>query len=118
MYVKLITQAVECEEAYKLALENYTELSKKINNIFGRKSNLCQVDTDQEKSVEEMMTICAKGLKKKQGSMGRHRYKSFIEMAKKKKKISIHRPIQTKQYLEVLVSQFYTFIYLYFFIRI
>ncbi|GMY34238.1 protein FAR1-RELATED SEQUENCE 9-like [Fagus crenata] len=47
-----------------------------------------------------MMTICAKGLKKKQGSKGRRRYKSFIEMAKKKKKISIHRPIQTEQYLE------------------
>ena len=63
MQVKLITKAVECEEANKLALENYIELSKKIDNIFGRKSNLCQVDTDQEKSIEEMMTICAKGLK-------------------------------------------------------
>ncbi|GMY38627.1 protein FAR1-RELATED SEQUENCE 5-like [Fagus crenata] len=46
------------------------------------------------------MTICAKGLKKKQGSKGRRRCKSFIETAKKKKKISIRLPIRTEQYLE------------------
>ncbi|GLT69779.1 hypothetical protein SLA2020_419050 [Shorea laevis] len=30
LYVKLISRAVECEEAYKIALENHAELSKRL----------------------------------------------------------------------------------------
>jgi zinc finger SWIM domain-containing protein 3 len=44
LYVKLIIRAAECEESYKIALENYTELRKKIEDVMRRKSDLCQVD--------------------------------------------------------------------------
>ena len=95
MYVKLITRASACEEAYELALGSYNELSKKIDDILRKKSNPCQVDINQENSSNEMTTISTKGLKKKQGCKGRRRIKSCLEEAKKKKKGSIHQSIQT-----------------------
>ncbi|KAF3946630.1 hypothetical protein CMV_027126 [Castanea mollissima] len=100
MYVKLIARASECEEAYELALGSYNELSKKIDDILRKKSNPCQVDINQENSSDEMTTISAKGLKKKQGCKGRRRIKSCLEKPKKKKKGSIHQPIQTNQCLQ------------------
>ena len=104
MYIKLIAQASECEEVYELALGSYNELSKKIDDILRKKSNPCQVDINQENSLDEMTIISAKGLKKKQGYKGRRRIKSCLEKPKKKKKGSIHQPIQTNQCLQVLVS--------------
>lgn len=44
LYVKLISRAVECEETYKITLENYNDLSKKIEDVVKRKSDICQVD--------------------------------------------------------------------------
>ena len=99
MYIKLIAQASECEELYELALGSYNELSKKIDDILRKKSNPCQVDINQENSLDEMTIISAKGLKKKQGYKGRRQIKSCLEKPKKKKKGSIHQPIQTNQCL-------------------
>ena len=45
-----------------------------------------QVDINLENSLNEMITISAKGLKKKQGCKGRRRIKSCLEKPKKKKK--------------------------------
>jgi zinc finger SWIM domain-containing protein 3 len=44
LYVKLISRAVECEEAYKIALENYNKLIKKIKDVVKRKFDIYQVD--------------------------------------------------------------------------
>ncbi|KAK4608137.1 hypothetical protein RGQ29_001804 [Quercus rubra] len=96
--------ASECEEAYELALGSYNELSKKIDDILRKNSNPCQVDINQENSSNGMITISAKGLKKKQGCKRRRQIKSCLEKPKKKKKGSIHQPIQTNQCLQVLVS--------------
>jgi zinc finger SWIM domain-containing protein 3 len=103
LYVKLISRAAECEEAYKIALENYTELNKKIEDVMRRKSDLCQVDNSQENPLNEDV-ISAKGLKKKQGCKGKRRIKSSIEVAiKKKKSINNHHP-QANQHLQVVTS--------------
>ncbi|XP_062173634.1 protein FAR1-RELATED SEQUENCE 5-like [Alnus glutinosa] len=61
-------RAAECEEAYKIALENYTELSKKIEDVMRRKSDLCQVDNSQENPLNEDV-ISAKGLKTSKKSL-------------------------------------------------
>ena len=87
MYVKLITRANECKEAYELALGSYNELSKKIYDILKKKSNPY---INQENSLDEMTTISAKGLKKNQGCKGRRRIKSCLEKLKNKKKGSIY----------------------------
>jgi hypothetical protein len=109
LYVKLISRAVECEEAYKIALENYNELIKKIKDVVKRKFDIYQVDNSQENSLDEMTTICAKGLKKKQGCKGRRRIKSCTEVAKKKKKIINNHQSQENQYLQVIVHIFMLF---------
>jgi zinc finger SWIM domain-containing protein 3 len=103
LYVKPISRAAECEEAYKIALENYTELNKKIEDVMRRKSDLCQVDNSQENPLNEDV-ISVKGLKKKQGCKGKRRIKSCIEVAiKKKKSINNHHP-QANQHLQVVTS--------------
>ncbi|KAK4544310.1 hypothetical protein RGQ29_033010 [Quercus rubra] len=61
-----------------------------------------EFDINQENSSDEMITISAKGLKKKQGCKGRRRIKSCLEKPKKKKKGSIHQPIQTNQCLQII----------------
>jgi len=49
-------------------LENYTKLSKKIEDVVRKKSNLCKVDNSQEIPLDDKMaTINVKGLKEKQG---------------------------------------------------
>ncbi|XP_059436424.1 protein FAR1-RELATED SEQUENCE 9-like [Corylus avellana] len=101
LYVKLISRAVECEEAYKIVLENYTELSKKIEDVVRRKSDLCEVDNSQENVLDEMATISVKGIKKKKGWKGKRRIKSCIEVAKKKKKSSNNHHPQANQHLQV-----------------
>jgi len=103
LYVKLISRAVECEEGYKIALENYTELSKKIEDVVRRKSDLYQVDHSLENPLDETTNISAIGLKKKQGCKGKRRFKSCIEVAKKKKKNINNHPPQANQYLQVIV---------------
>jgi len=114
MYVKLITRASECEEAYELALGSYNELrKKKFDDILRKKSNPCQVNISQENSSNEMTTISAKGLKKKQGCKGRRRIKSCLEKPKKKKKGSIHQPITNKSVfigtsLTIIIFNIYT----------
>jgi adenylate kinase family enzyme len=103
LYVKLISRAAECEEAYKIALENYTELSKKIEDVMRRKSDLCQVDNSQENPLNEDV-ISAKGLKNKQGCKGKRRIKSCIEVARKKNKsINSYHP-QANKNLQVVTS--------------
>ncbi|XP_059455217.1 protein FAR-RED IMPAIRED RESPONSE 1-like [Corylus avellana] len=99
MYVKLISRAVECEEAYNIALENYAELSKKIEDVMKMKSNLSQVDNFQENPLDEMTTISAKGIKKKQGCKGKRRIKSCTEVTKTKKKSINNHPPQANQYI-------------------
>jgi hypothetical protein len=103
LYVKLISRAVEYEEGYKIALENYTELSKKIEDVVRRKSNLYQVDHSLENPLDETTDISAIGLKKKQGCKGKRRFKSCFEVAKKKKKNINNHPSQANQYLQVIV---------------
>jgi len=92
LYVKLISRAVECEEAYKIALKNYNKLSKKIEDVVKKKSDNCQVDNSQENPLDEMTTICVKGLKKKQGCKGKLRIRSCVEVATKKKKFINNHP--------------------------
>jgi hypothetical protein len=46
-------------------LENYVELSKKIEDVMKTKSNLSKVDNSQENPLDEMTIISAKGKKKR-----------------------------------------------------
>jgi zinc finger SWIM domain-containing protein 3 len=113
MYVKLISRAVECEEAYNIALENYAELSKKIEDVMRMKSDLRQVDNSQENPLDEMAITSAKGIKKKQGCKGRRRIKSCTEVAKKKKKSINNLPPQSNQYIHVIILQLYIMFHIY-----
>jgi hypothetical protein len=47
-----------------MTLENYIELSKKIEDVMRRKSDLCQVNNFQENPLNEMTIISAKAQKK------------------------------------------------------
>ena len=113
MYVKLISQVVECEEAYNIALEKYAELSKKIEDVMKMKSNLSQIDNSKKNPLDEMTTISAKGLKKKQGCKGKRRIKSCTKVNKKKKKSINNHPPQANQYIHVIVLQLYIMFYIY-----
>ena len=64
MYVKLISRAVECEEAYNIALENCAELSEKIEDVMKMKFNLSQVDNSQENPLDEMTIDVLKAKKR------------------------------------------------------
>jgi len=112
LYVKLISRAAECEEAYKIALENYIELSKKIEDVMRRKSDLCQVDNSQENPLNEDV-ISAKGFKKKEGCKRRCQIKSRIEVTKKKKKSINNHHLQANQHLQVVASQLYILFHIY-----
>ncbi|KAG2686603.1 hypothetical protein I3760_09G013400 [Carya illinoinensis] len=90
--LELISRAVEYEEAYMLALGNYKELSGKIEDIFRKKFDICQIEDSQQYSLEDITTSSVKGLKKKQGCKGRCRYKSCLEM-----KISVHFMLKEKE---------------------
>ena len=88
-------------------------MSKKIDDIFRKKSNPCQVDINQENSSDEMTTISAKGLKKKQGCKGRRRIKSCLEKPKKKKKrkhpsTHTNKSVFTGTSLTIIIFNIYT----------
>jgi len=96
MYVKLITRASECEEAYELALGSYNELSKKIDDILRKISNPCQVDINQENSSDEMTTIFTKGSRRRSKVVKEDAGLKFVlKSPKRREKGSIHQPIQT-----------------------
>ena len=71
------------EQLNVIALENYVEFSKKIEDVMRMKSDLSQVDNSQENPLDEIAITSAKGIKKKQGCKGRSRIKSCTKVAKK-----------------------------------
>jgi len=90
-------------------LENYTKLSKKIEDVVRKKSNLCKVDNSQEIPLDDKMaTINVKGLKEKQGFKEKRRIRSCTEVAIKKNKSINNCLPQSNQYFQVINSQLYT----------